>query len=133
MPEDSRFASATVDVETDAVTALLNGGSLRVYSGSRPTTADEATGGSALLVELRFGSPAFSLSAGGVALATPIANALATATGEATWVRAVRADGITVFDGSVGSSDENLVMSNTFIQRGGLVAITSFAYHSPRS
>lgn len=133
MPLDTRFGTVAVDAETDAVTALLDHGYLRLFTDPRPATADDPVGTATLLVEFRFPTPAFSASMGGVAPAGPINGELAQASGRVTWFRAAQSDGTPVFDGNVGTDDENMVLSGTNLQSGALVELDAFQYTSPRA
>lgn len=135
MALDLRKSTASVNAEADATAALLANGYLRLYSGSRPATADDAVTTQTLLAELRFGSPAFGAASGGTIAANAITqDTAANATGEATWYRALKSDGTTVvMDGSVGTSDANLVMNNANIQQNAIVSVSSFTYTVPQS
>lgn len=127
----TKSAEAARNAQADALTRLLDGGYLRLYSGPRPASADDTPEGK-LLAELRFGAPAFEKARGGQAIATRISQATAAAdTGVATWFRAVKSDGTPVFDGSVGTSDANIVMNNNSIQVNAIVSISAFTYSVP--
>ena len=67
-----RSANLTRSAATDAQTARLNGGTVNVYSGTRPATADAALAGNTLLATGTFGSPAFGAAVNGVATANAI-------------------------------------------------------------
>jgi hypothetical protein len=133
VPRDTRFPIETVDVETDAVTALLAGGYLQMFTNPRPDTGNDPPTGATLVAELRFASPAFGPSVAGVATALPMDNTTTVAEGRVTWFRATRIDGTPVFDGNVGTTDENIVLANTLLAFGALVSVASFQYRSPRT
>lgn len=133
MPPQLRYSSETVDAQTDAVCGLLDDGYLQIYDGPQPDDGDEPSD-SVLLVELRFGNPAFLPSAGGVAQSTSIEMATATATGTARWIRTLQADHMSVvFDGNVGTSDSALNLDRLNIQLNANVLIGGFAYRSPKT
>src|SRR5262245_55038321 len=135
MPSDFRQARAAVDAAVDAVTALLDGGALRIYSGPRPATADASPPASAVrLVELAFGAPAFAAARDGGAAAFPIGRARAIANGPPTWFRAVGAAGGTVFDGAVGMefSGADLELPVATLVVGAEVVIASLTYELPK-
>lgn len=132
MPPQLRYSSATIDVQTDAVCALLNGGYLRLYEGSQPTDADVPADGT-LLVELRFSDPAFGPSNDGVALANDIPTVTASTTGTAQWLRTLDSSGQAVFDGDVATSGAVLNLDHTLIQEGANVIIADFSYSSPKT
>jgi hypothetical protein len=101
-----------------------------VYSGLQPSTADEAVSSQVVLAELRFGNPAFGSASDGAAAANAITgDSSANATGTATWFRCFQSDGTTpVFDGSVGTSNSNLVLNSVEISAGAQVDVTSFTF-----
>lgn len=113
----------------DAVTARLNNGYLRIYSGSQPTDADTAIGAQVLLAELRFGATAFAAASGGSASANAItADTDANATGTAGWYRAFESDGTTVVqDGEVGTATANIVLNSTSIAEHAAVLCSAFS------
>lgn len=133
MALDLRQAEDVVNAKAELVGALLDDGYLRIYDGTRPATADDPVTTQTLLAELRFGSPAFGAAAAGVITANAITqDSAANATGTATWYRCVQSDGSTaVQDGSVGTSDANMVLATTAIQANAIVQITDFTHTEP--
>jgi hypothetical protein len=125
-----KLTGLAATAEADAVAALLNDGWIRLYSGVQPSTADEAVSSQVVLAELRFGNPAFGSGSDGAAAANAISgDSSANATGTATWFRCFRSDGTTpVFDGSVGTSNSNLVLNSVEISAGAQVDVTSFTF-----
>lgn len=136
MPSRFRQSQRAVDAAADAVTALLDGGALRVYSGPQPASADAAVPATAvLLVECRFGRRAFAGASGGVARANELAPATARANGAPSWCRAVAADGRVVFDGSVGLEGDraDLTLPVATVIAGAEVVITDCSYTQPKA
>jgi hypothetical protein len=135
MAQDLRQSEETVNAKADAVAALLDDGYLRLYDGARPATPDDGVTTQNLLAELRFGNPAFGAAVLGTITATAITqDAAANATGTATWYRALKADGTSpVQDGSVGTSDANIVMNSVDIQVNAIVAVSSLTHTEPAS
>jgi hypothetical protein len=135
MANSPKISNEAASAEADATTALLANGYLRIYDGTQPSTADTAVSGQTLLAELRFGSPAFGAASNGVATANAItADSSANATGTATWFRALKSNGTSpVFDGSVGTSDADLVLNSVAIAVGAEVAVTALTYTRPKS
>lgn len=111
-----------------AVTYPLSGGMIRLYDGARPLRSDTPVSSQRLLAEFRFGTPAFLPPVKGVAQATAMGAATALADGEATWVRVVRADHSTAFDGSVGIADADFIVSTTSVRAGALLVPRGFVY-----
>lgn len=133
MAKDTRTATAARNAAVDAICALLDNGYLRIYDGTKPADANTAVSTQTLLAELRFNADAFAAAASGSAAANAITDdSSANATGTATWFRALASDGTTVvFDGTVGTSDANLVLGSVAIQSGARVSITSLTYAMP--
>lgn len=127
-----RLSSAGASAAAAAACALLDGGYLRIYSGAQPPTVDDSLGAQVLLAELDFGSPAF----GGVVDGRTTAHAEDTdakATGVASWFRAVEADGLTpVFDGTVGTDNADVVLTDVEIERHAQVSIELTYVQAPR-
>lgn len=132
MALDTRLSIAAVNAQASATGALCDSGYLRLYAVPRPALADDAATGTPL-AELRFSATAFGSPLAGVIAANAItAEDAALAAGEAAWFRAFSADGTTaVFDGSVGTSDSNLILPTTTISTGLRVEIDSLTYTQP--
>lgn len=129
MANSPSLANAQRSRAADAVTARCNSGFFRIYSGTKPATANAAITGT-LLAELTFGATAFAAASNGVATANAITqDSSANATGTASHFRVWESDGTTVvFDGEVGTSGSDLNLSTTSIVTGAAVSITSFTY-----
>lgn len=126
----ARRSAAAANAAADAMTALLNGGVLRIYDGAQPANVATAVGTQVVLAELTLGNPAFAAASGGVATANAITgDTSANATGTATWFR-VFASGGTVphMDGSAGASGSGaeMILNSTAISAGAAVNITSW-------
>ena len=134
MPKQPRLTNLCVNTMADANSPLLNNGYLRIYDGTQPATGDTAITTQVLLAELRWNATAFAAAAAGVAVANAITgDASANNSGIATWFRALKSDGTTaVFDGSVGTSNSDIIMSSTTITAGQAVNITAFQYALPK-
>lgn len=130
------FSDAAAQASVDAVAALCNGGSLKIYTGSQPTDANTAVGAQTLLATLTLGSTAFGASSAsgsaGSKVVTATANTItgdtsADNTGTAAWFRVLKSNGTSVvFDGSVGTSGCDLNLATTSIVSGEEVDVTSF-------
>jgi len=130
MALDSRLSNVSVNAEADAFGALFNGGFLRIYSGSMPLTADHEITDQVLLAELGFEDPAFLAAVNGTITANYIApDTSAPNTGTASWFRCIGEDSVTkVMDGTIGTSNANLLLNSLQIQQGAEVAVTSFQH-----
>jgi hypothetical protein len=135
------LSDAAAKAGCDAVAALANSGTIKVYAGTQPTDANTAVGAQTLLATLTFGATAFGASAASGTTpsrkATATANAIsddtsADATGTATWFRCLKSDGTTVImDGSVGTTGADLNLATTSLVAGVDVSITSFTLSQP--
>jgi hypothetical protein len=119
-------ASVLATSGADGLCALLDGGSVLLLDGTQPATADTAITTQTLLAECAFADPAFTAAVAGVAAAHALTDDDdAAASGDATWCRALTSGGDPVFDGSVGISDADCVLSSVSIVMHGTVSITS--------
>lgn len=127
--KNTQMANVAVNAEADALTALLPGGKIGLYTGTQPATGDTAFAANTLLATPTLGTPAFPAAAAGVLTANAIASAVAVATGKATFARLFRADNTTaVLDQSVGMQ---LVGSDfTFTAATKTIAKTSGGFTS---
>jgi hypothetical protein len=134
MAHTPKFSTAAVNAKANALGAALNGGFLRLYSGTQPATADTAPTTQVLLAELRFQAAAFGPAVNGIATAATLASdPRARASGQAAWFRACGADGVTgLVDGSVGLANADLVMSDVAIVAGGLVSVATFTLNEQK-
>lgn len=123
---------------TDAVVDAVDVGTtnstgrVMIYTGSQPATPETAASGT-LLVTINFGNPAFtSASAGtaGLANGTAIAGTVAN-TGTAGWYRVIDRDNRPIFDGSVGTSGQDMNFDNVSFVAGGTATITTMSISSP--
>jgi hypothetical protein len=128
MAKNFKRSTRALTAEANAVCALLPNGSLRIYSGTQPATANTPITDQVLLVELRFGAPAFAAAVLGVATARPLAPADAIASGDATWFRTATADGDDLTDGSAGLVDCDMTISKIAIVANAQVSIASMKY-----
>jgi len=132
MANNPFISDAAAKAATDAVCALCNGGTIQVRSGTQPANANAAATGT-LLVTLGFSATAFAPAGatGGQATANAITAGTVATTGTAAWFRALKSDGTTaVFDGSVGTSAADLILSSVALTAGGQVSVSSFTYTS---
>lgn len=130
MALNPKRSNLAVTTEADAVCDQLDNGYLRIYDGTQPTTADTALGAQVLLAELRWNATAFPAATNGVATANAItSDSSANATGTASWFRALKSDGTSViFDGSVGTGTNDLVLNTVSIVAAAAVAVSAFTY-----
>jgi hypothetical protein len=127
MASNLKQANQAVNTMADALAAQANNGYIRIYGDTQPASADTAISGQTLLAELRFPASAFGAANAGVIVAGTIAPVNAVDTDTATWYRCLKSDGTTpLWDGSVGTSDADMILNSVSIGSGALVTISSF-------
>ena len=122
-----RWSNAVRTLRALAVDQEFDTGYLRIYSGTRPATADTALAGNTLLAELRFAADAVASESNGVlTFDTLTPEDAALAPGTASFARLFKSDGTTVIcDLSVGTSDANVILPTLSITTGVEVAVSS--------
>lgn len=134
MTTTARLGVDAANHAADAVGARLNSGYARIYSGSRPATADTAITSQVLLAEPRFGTSAFGAADGGEITAQAIAEVTCIIGGTAAWYRAVRSDGTTVeYDDTVGTENAAMIVSSVDFATNQPLQITSLTFRFPLS
>ena len=127
-----RSANLTRSAATDAQAARLNGGTVNVYSGTRPATADAALAGNTLLATGTFGSPAFGAAVNGVATANAIGQDNSADAGAVpTFARLLTSGGAPVADVTVGTSGTELIINASPVVQGLIVQFTALTWTTP--
>jgi hypothetical protein len=122
-------ASAFADCSPEQLKALLDGGSLNVYSVARPLTADRPVDRSGLLATFTFASPAFGPTRDGYEQPAFIANPVAASSvGTPGFARAFKADGTMVGDFSAGPGDREIKFLEVSCSHGAPVTLTRFKF-----
>jgi hypothetical protein len=128
-----RLANAAQQAAMDAVVDLIDSGgagTINIYSGTQPTTANDAVGAGTLLATLTFNVTAFgATNTSGVATAAAITgDSSADATGMAAWARVLNGSAATVFDCDVTATDGGgtIELNTISIVAGGSVDIGNF-------
>jgi len=122
------YIEARRNARLDAGLDSLNGGTLRIYSGTPPANAEAALAGNTLLAQLTFGSPAFAAATGGTKTANAItADSNANGGATATFWRGLTSGAAVIVQGTVGAtgSGESLELNSTAISAGASVSVTS--------
>ena len=133
-----KLAAAARNAAADAVVDLVDAGSgagtVKIYTGSQPTTGNDTETGT-LLATVVLADPAFGSASAGVATATDPAPVNAVATGTAGWFRLEDSTGANVFDGdcTVTGGSGSMTLSTTSLVSGSPVDITSFTVTMPAS
>lgn len=106
-------------------------GTISIYTGSQPAGPGTAVGAQVLLATLTFSATAFADAVNAVATANAITAGTGLAAGTASWYRVKSGAGTAVIDGSVGTSNADLILATTSISVGLTVPCTSFTYTHP--
>jgi hypothetical protein len=138
---NQKLSNYAVNVEVDALAALLNGGTMEIRSGTQPASANDPPPDGVLLATVTFGNPAFTSGVNGVATLRPMTpEPDAPATGDATWYRCKAFNGATIQDGSAGKNGEpnpsdvyNLSLDNATIEQHARVSIEGFTLTASKS
>lgn len=126
--------NAAADAVVDLVDAGAGAGTLKIYSGSQPATANDTPAGT-LLATVTWADPAFGAASAGVATATDPAAVTGVAAGTAGCFLVEDSAGNNVWDGTVTATGGggDLELATTTISVGVSVDITSFTYTQPAS
>jgi hypothetical protein len=134
------MTNAAAIAACDAVVDLVDAGgagSLIIYAGSVPADADAALGGATVLATFTLPNPAFGGAADTTGEATANANAIsdatATGSGTASFYRIRNNAGTAIWQGTVGTSASDLVISNTTIAVSDTVSITDLEFRVPEA
>lgn len=117
----------------DAITALLNGGTVEIRTGSQPAGPGSAATGT-LLGSLALSATAFGAASSGSATANTItSDTSADNSGTAGWFRAKASGGSGVIDGSITATGGggDLTLDNVSVVAGGTIAVTSWSVTMP--
>lgn len=135
---NNNIAKAVCDYINDQIDAGAGPGLLRVYSGTRPASADTALAGTeTLLIEFELADPAFAASTTVGNTGTAVANAVtpvqALATGTASFFQILDSDETVIFDGSVTDINGvgDLKLSTTAVVSGIDVTVVSLTAVMP--
>ncbi len=128
-----KISNAARSAMVDALTALLDGGTIEIRTGAAPTNTSDADSGT-LLAELTFDDPAFGAASNGVAAAGTITPDSSTpATGTAQHFRMKASGGAVVVQGTVSTSGADMNFNTTSFVSGGTCSLTSGSVTQPAS
>ena len=129
-----RLATPSRNAMLTGLASLLDGGLIEIYSGTQPTTANDAPGAGTKLATLQLPNPVeASITNGVLTMGSITEDSSADATGAAAWARVRGGDtnNETVFDCDVGTSGATINLNTVSIVVGGPVRITSFTLTQP--
>src|SRR5271157_1558005 len=118
-----------VQCSVDDIKAMLDGGTLTVYSVARPITVDRPVDRSGVLATFTFASPAFQPASDGFENPKFVANPVAASSvGTPGFARARKADGTVIADFSAGPGDREIKFLEVSFSQGAPVRITTFKF-----
>jgi hypothetical protein len=124
-----KVAQAFANCGIGELKALLDGGTLTVYSVARPLTPDAPVSRSGVLAAFTFASPAFAPESDGLEHPAFVANPVtANSVGTPGFARACKADGTVVGDFSAGPGDRDIKFSEVSCSHGAPVTLTKFKF-----
>jgi len=126
MPSNLKYSNGTRNAQqVGLITYAGSGALINIYAGGQPANANTAISGQTLLVTLTV-SGSFGTDSNGTITLSAVTNGTAVATGTAAFFRITQSNGTTVvMDGSVATSDADLVLNNTSIATGQVVSISA--------
>lgn len=136
-----KYAVAVALAACNAIVDRLDaGGTIEIYDGAQPATANDAVTSQTLLVSFNIPAPGFgpATDVGGQtyveATGAAIASADPVAGGTATWARVKDNNGAVVFDGNVGNAASTAYarMSSTTVTVGVGISVLSHTFRQPK-
>lgn len=126
MASNLKYSNGTRNAQQNGLITFAGSGCLiNIYQGTQPANANTAISGQTLLVSLPI-SGSFGVDANGTITIGSVTSASATASGTAQFFRIFKADGTTVvMDGSVGTSDADMILNTVAIANTQTVTISS--------
>ena len=132
-----RFVTAVknsaLDTIKTAIDAGAGAGTIKVYTGTQPTTAADAIVAQVLLGTLTFSDPCGTSASGTLTMSAITQDSAADATGTATWARIADSTGATVCDVDVTATGGGgtLQFNTTSFVIGGPILISAFTITVP--
>lgn len=135
MTTSTVISNAAAQAMLNAFTALLNGGHIKIFTGTQPATCETADSGT-LLVTLALNATAFAAATDGAdgtahASANTITSGTAGNTGTAGYFRAYDSGGSCHDQGDVGLSGTDFVITDTTITTLDVIGVTSWLLKQP--
>ncbi len=118
------------NAQADALARLLDGGSVKVYSGTPPANVSTALSGNTLLATCPLNATSAPAASGGVLTFNSITDdSDIDASGTASFYRLFKTDGTTaVIQGSVATSGGSMTIADTALVAAGTLSISALTY-----
>jgi hypothetical protein len=130
-----KISTGARNAAAEAITDLLDGGTIKIYTGSAPANPQAAPTGT-LLGTLTFANPAFGAASTGTVTANAITgDTSADATGTAGWCRLATSGGTATIDGDVTATGGGglLELATVSVAAGVAINVTSCSFTMPES
>lgn len=129
-----RISTAAQNRQADSVGDDFNSGTLKIYTGSQPASADDAASGT-LLVTINLPADAMAAAASGVAAKTGTWSGVAVADGDAGWFRIANSADTRNYDGAITATGGggDIELDDVSILTGQTVLIGTFTITQPAS
>lgn len=126
MASNLKYSNGTRNAQQQGlITYAGSNAIIRIYAGTQPTNANTAITTQTLLAALTI-TGSFGTDSNGTLTISSVASTTAVASGTASFFRIVKSDGTTVvMDGSIGTSDADMVVNSTTVNSGENVQISS--------
>lgn len=126
MPSNLKYSNGTRNAQQQGLITYAGSGCLiNIYQGTQPANANTAISTQTLLVSLPI-TGSFGTDANGTITLSTVTSASAVATGTASFFRIFKSNGTTVvMDGSVGTSNADMILNTTAIANTQTVTISS--------
>lgn len=126
------LAASAASAAADAIMALANGWTLKIYDGARPATVATAITTQQLLASHALSATAAGSAVAGIATFNSITAATIAANGQASWFRVFASDGVTaVYDGTVSMSGADLNFDSVSFGSGATSTVTALTFQAP--
>lgn len=132
-----RFVNAVKNSALDTIKAAIDAGAgsgtIKIYTGTQPTSAADAITTQTLLGTLTFSDPCGTSASGTLTMSAITQDSSADATGTATWARIADSTGATVCDVDVTATGGGgtLQFNTTSFVIGGPILISAFTITVP--
>lgn len=125
--------NAVLNPLKEAIDAGSGPGTIKIYTGTQPSSASDAVTTQTLLGTLTFSDPCGTVASGALTMSAITQDSSADATGTATWARIADSAGNTVFDVNVSGTGGGgaLQLNTTSIVENGPILISSFVISVP--
>ena len=126
MASNLKYSNGTRNAQQEGlITYAGSNAIIRIYAGTQPANANTAISTQTLLAALTV-TGSFGTDSNGTLTISSVASTTSVASGTASFFRIVKSDGTTVvMDGSIGTSDADMVVNTTTITSGENVQISS--------